>query len=52
MRFAMMEGTTGPHTARGLCFPETRDVAVLLLQEKTDIFSDLVNRTIKMDLMD
>lgn len=31
----MMEGTVEPHTAYGLCFPETGDVAVLSLQEKT-----------------
>lgn len=34
-RFAVMVGTGDPHTAGGLCFPETGGVAVLLLQEKT-----------------
>lgn len=34
-RFAVTEGTVDPHAAYGLCFPQTGDVAVLLLQEKT-----------------
>lgn len=34
-RFAVTEGAADPHTAWGLCFPETGDVLQLLLQEKT-----------------